>query len=275
MAATKSFFNDPQSSGISASLTFFPIDASDDLRCDMNNYLKPDVALTKLPSMAFAQAIDAITPKTEDDWRGGTPTLAVVQGTISVLQAHMKSDPGAKHALVLVTDGYPQGCDDDTIESVNAAVSAVAGSIPTYVIGVKNPKGGPDTVTNLNGIAVAGGTKQAFIVETGDPEKTKADFKAVIDGIRQTAISCAIEIPALPPGKTFDSKKVNVTYTSGATQTLVAYDESCATPNAWHYDDPASPKTIVLCEGTCKTVQSDTAAGLHVEFGCDTVVVPK
>jgi len=74
---------------------------------------------------------------------------------------------------VLVSDGYPQGCNstDDKIETVVAAVKKVSKDISTYVIGVANPPGGPDTVTNLNDIAAAGGSDKAFIIQTGDPEK--------------------------------------------------------------------------------------------------------
>lgn len=275
VAATKSFFNDTQSTGISASLTFFPIDADSDARCDPNSYDKPDVSMTKLPSAAFGSAIDAITPQTPDEWRGGTPTLAAVTGSLGSLEPLVQSDPSAKYAVVLITDGYPQGCDDDSITSVTKAVAAVAASIPTFVIGVKNPAGGPDTVTNLDAIAVAGGTKQAFIVQTGDPEQTKADFAAVIDGIRKQSISCETAIPPAPDGEKFDPKKVNVTYTTGANQTLIGYDQACASENAWQYDDPAAPKSIVLCDGTCKAVQADAATVLHVEFGCETINVPK
>lgn len=275
VAATKAFFTDPESKGISASLVFFPIDDSSDLRCDPNSYLKPDVPITELPSNVFGAAIDAITPKTSEEWRGGTPTLAVIDGTIGFLKPLVQADPNSKYAIVLISDGYPAGCDDDTIASVNQAVAGVASTIPTYVIGVANPPGGPDTVTNLNAIAAAGGTDKAFIVETGDPEKTKADFKAVIDEIRSKSISCEITIPPPPPGQVFDPTKVNVTYTSGASKTLVLYDEKCAAENTWHYDNPASPKTIVLCDSTCATVKADAAAALSVEFGCETVDVPE
>jgi hypothetical protein len=54
VAATKAFFTDPASTGISASLTFFPIDADESERCDANSYDTPDVPMTALPSTAFS-----------------------------------------------------------------------------------------------------------------------------------------------------------------------------------------------------------------------------
>ena len=123
VAATKGFFTDPASANMFASLVFFPIDEDEDLRCSPDSYLKPDVPFTPLPSDAFGSAIDAVAPKSSDDWRGGTPTLAVTKATIQFVQAAQKSDPGAKYSIVLVTDGYPQGCSDadDKIETVVAA----------------------------------------------------------------------------------------------------------------------------------------------------------
>src|SRR5262249_24120500 len=148
--------------------------------------------------------------------RGGTPTLAVIEGTIRFVQASQKDDPGSKYAIVLVSDGYPQGCSDDQdkIESVVAAVKKVSGEIPTYVIGVANPPGGPDTVTNLNDIARAGGSDKAFIIETGDPQKTTKDFLAAVGVIRETQLTCDFEIPPRPAGQSFEPSKANVTYAS-------------------------------------------------------------
>ncbi|UQA59861.1 vWA domain-containing protein [Polyangium aurulentum] len=275
VAATKAFFGDPESKDISASLTFFPIPGGDSVRCEPKNYLTPYVPMTKLPSAAFATAIDANTPKTSSDWLGGTPTLAVVTGTFGFLEPMQKADPDALYALVLITDGYPAGCDDNNIASLEAAVAAVKDTIPTYVIGVQNPPGGPDAVTNLDAIAVAGGTEKAFIIETGDPEKTKADFKAIIDGIRKQAVSCEVPIPAPPPGTVFDAGKVNVTYTSSGQETVLGYDQTCTGQNAWRYDDPNAPKSIVLCDSTCTKVQADIKAELKVQFGCTTIEIPK
>lgn len=163
------------------------------------------------PIGCVRQAIDAITPTRASGWRGGTPTLAVLQGTYSFLHERAKDDASGKYAVVLVTDGYPQGCDDDEddIANVADAVEGAAATLPTYVIGVRNPPGGPDTVSNLNRLAVAGGTEQAFLVATGDPETTARDFKAVIDSIRGETLSCEARIPENPGGLPVDPARVN------------------------------------------------------------------
>src|SRR5260221_497507 len=122
------------------------------------------------------------------------PTLAVIEGTIDFITPLAKADPGVRYAIVLVSDGYPQGCSDNKISSVVSRVSAVSSKIPTYVIGVANPPGGPDTVSNLNDIAVAGATQKAFIIQTGDPQQTAADFEAAVRAIRSASVSCEFQI---------------------------------------------------------------------------------
>jgi hypothetical protein len=273
--ATKAFFADTNTSRLRASLTFFP---TEDDKCDAASYLTPDVAMTALPSDAFAKAIEDITPTDPDDWRGGTPTLAVLEGTFASMAERRVNDPTGKYAVVLVTDGYPQGCDDedDDIEAVAKAVESAAGELPTYVIGVANPPGGPDTVTNLNRLAQAGSTTTAFLISTGDPEKTARDFKTAIDAIRGQAVTCEAPIPENPGGQPFDPERVNVTLSSGGTPTRLGYDQSCAVESAFRFDDANQPRRIVLCDATCATLQRDPTVDLTVEFGCDRVeAVPR
>jgi len=275
VAATRGFFEDPASTGIMASLTAFPIDADEDERCDPESYASPDVAMTELPSATFGAALDTIR---EGDWRGGTPTLAVVEAVLEELDAYRVEHPG-RYALVLVTDGYPQSCDDDSIESVEEVVRAAAADIPTYVIGVKNPplvdddgEAAPDTVTNLGGVAEAGGTETAFIIDTGDAARTSLDFQAAIEKIRGAAVACNLQIPMPPDRRKFEKDRVVVSTTSGTTTTELTYDASCAAAGAWHYDDVDAPTEVVLCPTTCATVQSDVQAALSVGFTCQPVI---
>ncbi|WP_437916682.1 vWA domain-containing protein [Sorangium sp. So ce302] len=274
VAATKQFFSDPGSEGLTASLSFFP---ADDDKCSVEIYATPDVPLTPLPSDAFAEAIAAIEPASSDDWRGGTPTAWVMRGTSGFIEAQRQQNPG-KYAIVLVTDGYPQGCDEasDTIDAVVAdAQAALAEGVPTYVIGVENPpiEGAPDTLDDLHEIAAAGGTEGAVLIDTGDPSQTTAAFKTAVDRIRGASVSCTMAIPLPPNGSAFDKEKVRVLYTSGSSATTeLVYDQSCATEGAWRYDEPASPTQIVLCADACTTVQADMVAKLSVDFTCESVI---
>ncbi|HYQ18767.1 MAG TPA: VWA domain-containing protein, partial [Polyangiaceae bacterium] len=115
---------------------------------------------------------------------------------------------------------------------------------------------------------------KAFIVSLTDPEQTRTDLLDAIELIRGQAISCELDIPAPPAGKTLDPDKVNVHY-SGATQadTSLKYGTECKGDTAWHYDDAAKPTKILLCDDTCQTVKADTKAKLGVEFACVNRVV--
>jgi hypothetical protein len=125
-------------------------------------------------------------------------------------------------------------------------------------------------------IAEAGGTERAFIVATGDPAQTQADFKAVIDGIRGITLACNVEIPLPPAGTVFLPEQVNVIYGSGASTDIpLSYDPECGAPDTWRYDDEANPSTIVLCAQTCGRAQRDASARLSIEFGCERRGLPR
>jgi von Willebrand factor type A domain len=269
IAAAKAFFAEPESAAISASMTFFPV-ASAATRCTDAAYAAPDVPQTALPSTAFAAAIDGLNLTANGTWRSSTPTLHAFNGVVGGVQSVGATAVSETRAVVLVTDGVPQNCSAQANDVANVATAVANSGVRTFVIGVDNPPGlGPANLDNLNAIAVAGGTERAFVVATGDPAQTEADFRAVIDSIRGSALSCSIEIPLPPTGSTFVPEQVNVTYTSaGASDVLLDYDPDCSTPSGWHYNDPNQPVSIILCSDACGTVQNDVSARLSVEFGC-------
>lgn len=271
--ASKGFFASTDIARVSASLVFFP--AEDD-GCDEETYTEPSVELTTLPSAAFGEAIDDVTPESEDDWRGGTPTLAVVQATINYVRSLREAGSKARHAIVLVTDGTPQDCEEeaDRIEAVAEVVASVSTEIPVYVIGVANPiteeePEPPDNVSNLHQIAQSGGTTSAFLVDTGNPAQTVTSFNEAIAKIRSQGLSCEIDIPAAPSGKTFDKEAVNVSLTTSTIETALGYSADCSDTGAWRFDDPETPAKIVLCEDTCELTKSAADPSLQVEFGCE------
>jgi hypothetical protein len=270
VAATRSFLESPAAAGLMASMTFFPDDGGEDERCDDASYLEPDVEMTALPSVDFGVALDEIGA---GEWRGGTPTLHVMRGIISYVEGQRANAPG-KYAAVLVTDGYPQDCDDDEISNLSELVAGVAAELPTYVVGVANPPldDAPDTVSDLEQVAIAGGTAPAYLIDTGDPRATAERFRAAIAAIRGAAIPCVVDIPAPPDGRTFDKQSVVVRYQSSAAASSLTYDPSCTASPAWHYDDPANPRQIVVCDGACETLKADASARLDVEFGCERVL---
>jgi hypothetical protein len=274
VAATEGFFAEGEAAALTASLTFFPT-ADEDTRCNAAAYATPDVPETALPSPLFGGAIRALNYTLgSNNWRSSTPTLPAYNGLVTSLAS---APTDSLQAIVLVTDGVPQGCNGaDDVQLVADAVRS--SGIKTFVVGVANPPSdnAGDNLDNLNVIAQAGGTDQAFIVATGDPAQTEADFKAVIDGIRGVTLACNIEIPLPPAGSVFVPEKVNVVYGSATSaERTLDYDPSCATEDAWHYDDAMTPSTIVLCNASCGLAQREASAHLSIEFGCERRGTPR
>jgi hypothetical protein len=272
-SALKDFFADPESAGITASLSLFPLNkntgtgiATQDkpADCDSNAYATPEVPPSPLPDdKAFAAAITKLDPPNEY----GTPTYPALTGTIAYAETLVKEDASRKVAIVMVTDGDPVSCKDNTIENTAKAAQAVADHIPTYVIGVGA------SLTSLNAIAAAGGTDKAFIVKVEDPlqtpEQTRKDLLAAVNLIRGKSIACDLAIPAPPAGKKLDPDKVNVQFTaSGQAGSSLKYGTACTGDTAWHYDDPAKPTKILLCDDTCTAVKADPMGKVDVVFGC-------
>jgi hypothetical protein len=282
--AAKAFFADAASRGISASVEFFPTTNAGS-RCNASSYTSADVQMTALNGSAsnpFATALDQVEETLNS--RGATPTQAVMSGTITYVQGRRTATPGA-YAIVLVTDGYPDQCDRDSTPQDEDDIQLVVGEarrantagIKTYVIGINNPPiaGAPPTLTNLNQVAAAGGTTQAFLIDTGNPTATVGAFRTAVNQIRGQAVSCNLRIPPAPAGKTFDKRNVRVLYGTGtAAGTALTYDQTCAKPNAWKYNNPTTPTEIVLCPTTCTTVQANPQARIDVEFTCTPEIEP-
>jgi hypothetical protein len=280
-AAAESFFSAPASQGISASLTFFPALGGADW-CSASEYTPvnaPNVpmrALNGSTNNPFVTGLDAVEPTLPQ--RLATPTLAVMTGTLNYVNKLRQAKPG-KYAIVLVTDGYPQSCPDRNGDPIQPVIDLAHNAytndkIPTYVIGVKNPPvdNAPDTVSALSQIATQAGT-QPFFIDTSDPTTTSKTFKAAVDKIRGSSVSCNVGIPKPPAGQTFDKRRVRVLYQSGNKPAqALAYDAACSQANVWKYDNASAPTQIDLCPSTCSTVQADPNASLSVEFTCEQVI---
>ncbi|HVJ95063.1 MAG TPA: vWA domain-containing protein [Labilithrix sp.] len=259
----QTFFADPKSSTVSASLSFFPILPNmAGGRCQSTTYETPVVEMTQLPNLgAFSNAF-----KQEPD--GTTPTRPALKGAL--FQAKAEKETGKNVAVVLATDGQPNGCsaEVDDIESVkDVAADGLKDGIRTYVIGV-----GPST-GNLDGMAQSGGTGKAILIPTNNAAQVSADLIAAVGQIASSLLGCNFGLPAPPAGQTLDVNAVNVNYTppGGASKTL-AYSADCSNPNGWHYDSTTAPKEIILCNAACEVAQAQLGAKLDIIFGCATEV---
>jgi len=235
--------------------------------CSAADYATPEVEIAPLPGVAsnIISSISSHGPLT------GTPTSAALQGAIDHAKSWAQSHPGHVVIDVLATDGEPEECDTD-LSDINAiAAAGVSGSpkVLTFVIGVGT------SVSNLNGIAQAGGTGDAFIVDTNG--NVNQQFLAALNNIRGAALGCQYTIPLPTNGGTPDFTKVNVQYTpgsGGAAQEFPKVSGASACPasgSAWYYDNDSAPTQIILCPSTCNTVSADSTGEVDILTGCTTV----
>jgi hypothetical protein len=249
--------------GVSVGIQYFALNLAS---CTASDYATPEVEIAPLPGVAskITQSLANHIPSTV------TPTVAAEQGAVQHAQSWGMAHPGDVVVVILATDGDPDSCNilpDPLTPVEQAATVGVMGTpkILTFVIGV-----GSDT-TNLNAIAMAGGTNSAYIVDTSMSVDTQ--FLAALNNIRGSALGCQYKIPAPTTGATIDFAKVNVQFTVNGKSTIfpqVADKAACpASGNAWYYDNNSAPTQILLCTSTCGQV---TAGGeLDVLTGCQTI----
>jgi hypothetical protein len=199
-----------------------------------------------------------------------TPTSAALQGAVDHAKDWAQAHPGDAIAAVLATDGDPSECDVDQ-SHINAIASAAAMGTPkvlTFVVGVGS------SLTSLNGIAAAGGTQHAFLVDTGG--NVNQQFLAAMNTIRHAAVGCEYQIPMPTDGGTPDYGRVNVVFTpSGQASETFPYvmtHANCpASGDGWYYDNASNPTKIILCDSTCTQVEAATGE-VDITLGCTTVI---
>ena len=298
--AFKTFVNQPGTAGIGIGIQYFPLDtggATCTLNCATDadcgamgpcfigicfacaqsgggsndscvsaDYAKPDVEIAALPGSAsgFIASINKHAPKTN------TPTSAALQGAIDHAKAWGLQHPDHVVIDVLATDGDPTECDT-VLNNINAIAAAGVSGTPkvlTFVIGVGT------SLSALNGVAAAGGTGQAFIVDTN--QNVNQQFLDALNKIRGAALSCNYLIPVPTKGNP-DFNSVNVQYTPGDGGPVVVIPKvanklACpANGDAWYYDDNAAPKEIRLCDSTCTKAAADTKGQIDILLGCATI----
>ncbi|HVJ88506.1 MAG TPA: vWA domain-containing protein [Labilithrix sp.] len=273
-AGMKQFFADPYSSTLRASLQFFPQNDIDIPTACAFSYATPKVALTMASDPAFVSTLDATKPQ------GGTPTLPALNGAIAYAKSIQADRPEDKTVVVLVTDGEPgffdptknafvPGCPNNDIAHVAGAAreAFTSAKIPTFVIGV-----GP-SLDKLNTVASAGGTGAAIMVNVNDPAKTKSQIVNALGQIRKSVVACDFSIPPAPEGEELDPFAVNVALTNAdGSEKILGYSVECGSAEGWRYDNPASPKRIILCSAACDAARTSPTGKISLAFGCKTQI---
>ena len=237
--------------------------------CVTGDYVQPVIPVEPLPA-AGARIVAALNQAT---LTGGTPTGPAFEGALQYARMHQMTT-GRRIAIALATDGEPTGClSPNSVAGVSElARTAAMSGINTFVIGV-----GP-ALMNLNAIAAAGGTNQAFLVETGSVDTLIAALKAI--QTQASKLACSFTIPPPPMGQMLDPNKVNVSFApTGAAPNAathiprVANRAACGPMGGWYYDNPMMPAQVNLCEASCNKVNSSANAQVSLLFGCKTTVI--
>ena len=263
VGALQTFLASPASDGLGVGIQYFG--RGGDV-CDPANYSTPDVPITTLPAAAPAILGSLATHGPSNL----TPTGPAYQGALEYAKQWAADHPTRTTAVVLMTDGYPTECEPRALSHLKAAAAAALTDGPrvlTFVVGL-------GSVPNLNGLAEAGGTGEAFLIDDG--AEVGQRFADAMASIASTPLACEYEIPLpLDPNEKLDFDKVNVRYTpsAGAEKTFERVD----TPGdciggGWHYDQPVQPTSILLCPETCAQLG---AGAVDVLLGCDTRTVPR
>lgn len=293
-AALDAFFASPSAAGLNLALRFFPHDTPasgcNNQACDVNACAMPLVGLGALmpeaaPADAHEKALIDATNGSPPAARGGgargmanasggTPIYAALGGALQWASAQHKKAPAENTVVVLVTDGQPNGCDEDVGHIAALASAALtADGTRTYAIGLTGSR-----EADMNQIAMAGGTTKGIFVADG--ANTTQDLLDALSAIRGAILSCDFPMPTPAAGVEVEPAFINVNLTpsSGAKSTLVqvSSEGACTGTEGWYYDNPTAPTRITLCKSTCDAVTADPMASLEILLGCPTSVsVPK
>ncbi len=255
--------------------------------CDGTPYATPLIDLTALPVAASDPLIQDIS---DEDFAGGLGTH--IEGALLGMAEFTAANETAGREMigVLMTDGDPNGCEEDiaTLRDIIADHFASTG-IRTFVIGMEGA-----TDANLEELGLAGGAEphddwcgsvaapcHYWNVEDGSGDAIASALQAIIEQSAPLPCQYGVENLEPPAGETLDLGKVNVTLTdqNGSDTTIGQVPDQASCPSdqpAWYYDDPSAPNSVVLCDNACDLV-SNAANGSHVTVvvGCeDTVVLP-
>jgi hypothetical protein len=264
VSAITNFVQAPQAAGIGVGIEYFPQGLTETEICDVARYATPAVEIGQLPGGGSA----IVTSIGQQNPLGNTPTSAALQGALQYAKTWAAAHPDRQTIVVLATDGEPTLClPQATSEIAQFARDALnqAPKVFTFVIGIGQ-------LANLNPIAEAGGTREAFIIDPTQGNVAQEVTQTLLK-IAASPLGCAFALPQGQNGMTTDPNKVNIDFTpsdGGALEQLVRVSGpgGCTqVPNGWYYDDAANPQRILICDNACNGFG---AGSLTIELGCPT-----
>ena len=271
--ALSDFFKDPGSAGLRVALRFFPDSGCDDTSCDTNVCSQPLVPLAPLTiDMAPADTQEAklLAAIASTSPGGGTPMSVALGGAEQWAATYQSTHAAEKTVVVLVTDGEPNGCDENINHIAKLAANTLsANGVLTYAVGLVG-----SAQATMDTIASAGGTMAGIQIGNGN---ASAELLAALKAIQGSQVACTFQMPTMGSmGEVIDPSLVNVNYTPGGGGAAVEFGQvanlaACtAQAGGWFYDNPAKPTTLTLCPTTCASVQADQKAKIEILLGCAT-----
>lgn len=269
-AGLEGFLQSPKAAGVRVAIKFFPIPDTVP-NCDQNLFKVPTVNFAPLPGNAqpILDAMDA-----EDPAGGSSPIYPALGGAILAGIDVASNNPGEAAAVLLVTDGAPQGpgavCSgadpEDPAEIASLAASGFAfdPSVVTFVVGLPGVN-----QAFANQVAQAGGSAQAILVSNVN---VAVEFQKALEKVLGQALPCEFAIPFKVDSGEIQLTQVNVEVTpGGGMPSIVPQNLDCDGPG-WKYDQIVDPTKIILCPETCAEVKADYQAAIQILLGCQTII---
>jgi hypothetical protein len=274
--AFTSFFQDPATAGLRVAFRFFgsnqPTFGCNNRECSIDACAAPLVDIATLtaesaPSDAHEAALVNLMQTSSAVGGFGTPIFPALGGAVKWAREYAAANPNENAVVLFVTDGEPNGCNQDIGEIAALAADGWDQSrVRTYAIGLEG-----SNESQLDQIATAGNTEHGYFIGAG--ASAGQDLLKALNEIRASEIRCDVAIPPATTGERIDFNRVNVKYTPSAGGDAVAFGKvpaaaDCANLEGWYYDDPSAPTRIVLCQSACERVNADSGAELSIVLGC-------
>ncbi len=275
--ALAGFFGAATSDGMGVAMQFFPNGTCSTNCCASGGCCQG--AADAIPSSPYgllpAQSATLVSAlNTQVPLGGQTPIEAALRGLSTWTAANVM--PGRKMVSVLITDGAPNGCNNNQAALAGIAATHLANNgLETYVIGMDGAN-----FTVLEAIAVSGGgmphsnycnggapSCHYYDVGNGNPQA----FIDALLAIQNSALGCTYNVPTSSTGLV-DPDSVEVEYTpgTGAPMSIPRVTTSAQCTGAgWYYDNNVTPTTITLCPATCTQVSADPAGRIDIVLLCE------
>jgi hypothetical protein len=215
---------------------------------DCSVSLSPQIPISATAGATILAQMDTVSPGNH------TPTAAAINAATLYVQT---VNDGNSKAILLATDGMPNcvggrvNNDDDMPATTNAVAGAARLGVPVYVVGM----GPQESITNLDALAVAGGTTQYYPANSA---QALSDALATISKIVST--TCEFQTPQSPP----DDSKVYV-YVD---KQLIGQSPD----NGWTFG--ATSSDIVLTGNYCADMLAGQTSTVEIIFGCKDYIPP-